>query len=102
LWSSQRRRGEEANTVGDRLEDEGDIRAKAKGVSIFQDLDFVQDQQEKIQKENEGLKEARLIFRDCLMGIDPELKETEKPQVTNRMLVSRIHLRFDPDRLIPR
>jgi hypothetical protein len=73
----------------------------AKVVSVFQGLDLLQDQHEKIQKENESLKQARLLFRDCLMGLDPELKETADSQIDDRKLVSRIQLRFDPDRLIP-
>jgi flagellar biosynthesis chaperone FliJ len=74
----------------------------SKVISVFQGLDLLQDQHEKIQKENEALKEARLMFRHCLMGLDPELKETDDSQITDQRLVSRIQQRFDPDHFILR
>jgi flagellar biosynthesis chaperone FliJ len=70
-------------------------------VSVFQGLDLLQDKHEEIQKENEDLKEVRLMFRNCLMGLDPDLKEAENSQLTDHELVSRIQHLFDPDLLVP-
>jgi prefoldin subunit 5 len=49
-----------------------------KGMSVFGCLDQIQDEREKLETECERLRLSRLLFRDCLLGLAPDLRDSEE------------------------